>query len=283
MGTSTWNSGVTARLPNEVPVARIVGVGGDGDAGGEQLGARRGDDEALVRAGEREGDVVERAGLRRSATSACATAVWKSTSHIVGANAAVDVALLEQVAEESCASLRQRSSMVAYSSFQSTERASLLPEGQEGLLVVRVTSWQSSMKLGRDTVAGGCAFPTRRRGWARVSPARRAAHVHADVEVVLHATLRGQAVVVPAHRVVDVLAPHALVADDDVGLRVAEDVADVQRARDGRRRGVDDEGLLARARRIVAVEPTPLPCLGPAPLDGCGLEVLGEAATSTAR
>src|SRR3712207_8007416 len=42
-----------------------------------------------------------------------------------------------------------------------------------------------------------------------------------------------------SHRVVDVLAAHPLVAGDEVGVRVAEHVPDVQRAARGRRRGVD--------------------------------------------
>ena len=52
--------------------------------------------------------------------------------------------------------------------------------------------------------------------------------VHADPEVVLHAPLGGQPVVVPPHRVEHRPAPHALEAGDDIGVRVGEDVADVQ-------------------------------------------------------
>ena len=70
--------------------------------------------------------------------------------------------------------------------------------------------------------------------------------VAAHAEVVLHAPLGRQAVVVPAHRVEDRLAAHPLVAGDGVGVRVGEDVPDVQRAADGRRRGVDREHPLAR-------------------------------------
>jgi hypothetical protein len=67
--------------------------------------------------------------------------------------------------------------------------------------------------------------------------------VAAHVVVVLHAPLGREPVVVPPHGVEDVAAAHALVAGDDVGVRVAEDVADVERPRHGGRRRVDDEGL----------------------------------------
>src|SRR5690606_4086094 len=71
--------------------------------------------------------------------------------------------------------------------------------------------------------------------------------------VVLHATLGRQAVVVPAHRVEDLLAAHALVARDDVGVRVGEHVPDVQRSGDGGRRGVDREDLLTRRGAVEGV------------------------------
>jgi hypothetical protein len=52
--------------------------------------------------------------------------------------------------------------------------------------------------------------------------------VAADAVVVLHPPLGGQPVVVPAQRVVDVLAAHPLVAGHDVGVGVAEHVPHVQ-------------------------------------------------------
>src|SRR5689334_2937936 len=50
------------------------------------------------------------------------------------------------------------------------------------------------------------------------------------MEVVLDAALGGQAVVIPSHRIKDVAPGHSLVARDDVGLGVAEDVTDVKRS-----------------------------------------------------
>ncbi len=93
--------------------------------------------------------------------------------------------------------------------------------------------------------------------------------VAADPEEVLDAALGGQAVVVPAHRVEDHLAAHAPVACDDVGVRVAEHVADVQRARDRRWRRVDRVDLVARGRGVEAVGGLGVPALDP-----LGLEAL---------
>src|SRR5699024_1720431 len=78
--------------------------------------------------------------------------------------------------------------------------------------------------------------------------------IAAHAVVVLGAALGGQAVVVPTQRVEHVLAAHALVAHDHVRLRVAEHVADVQRARGRGRRGVDAEDLVASGLGVEGVE-----------------------------
>ena len=54
--------------------------------------------------------------------------------------------------------------------------------------------------------------------------------VAAHAEVILHATLSRQAVVIPAHRIEDLHAAHPPVASDRIGVGVGEDVPDVQRA-----------------------------------------------------
>ena len=77
--------------------------------------------------------------------------------------------------------------------------------------------------------------------------------VAADAVVVLHTALGGQAVVVPAHRVEHVLAVHALVPGEHVGLRVGEDVAHMQGAGGGRRGSVDRVDLLAGGLRVERV------------------------------
>ena len=75
-----------------------------------------------------------------------------------------------------------------------------------------------------------------------------------DVVQVLHAALGGQAVVVPADGEEDVLAAHALVAHDEILVRVAEHVAQMQRAADRRRRRVDDKRLVAAPVGVVRVD-----------------------------
>ncbi|CAB4900373.1 unannotated protein [freshwater metagenome] len=78
--------------------------------------------------------------------------------------------------------------------------------------------------------------------------------VTANTVVVLHASLGGQAVIVPAHGVEDLFATHALVARHHVGVGVAEHVSHVQRTRSGGRRSVDRENARAGlpvARKLV--------------------------------
>ena len=69
------------------------------------------------------------------------------------------------------------------------------------------------------------------------------ARVATHAKKILHATFGGQAVVVPPHRVEDLLALHPLVAGDDVGVGVAEDVTHVQRPADGGGWGVDGKDI----------------------------------------
>ena len=57
--------------------------------------------------------------------------------------------------------------------------------------------------------------------------------------VILHTPLGRQAIVVPSHRIEHLTAAHALKAGHDVGMRVGEDVADMQRPADRRRRRID--------------------------------------------
>ena len=99
-----------------------------------------------------------------------------------------------------------------------------------------------------------------RRREVRVVGQRRVA---ADAVVVLDPALGRQAVVVPAHRVEDRLAAHPLVAGDQVGVGVGEDVPDVQAAAHGRRRGVDRVDVLARLGAVEGVGVVGLPALAP--------------------
>ena len=85
--------------------------------------------------------------------------------------------------------------------------------------------------------------------------------VAANAVVVLHATLGRQAVVIPAHRVKHFEPLHALVTSDTVGVRVAEDVTNVQRPRSRWRRGINrEDGVagLTLARELVCAGLLPL-------------------------
>ena len=102
--------------------------------------------------------------------------------------------------------------------------------------------------------------------------------IHAHAEVVLHAALRGQTVVVPPHRVEHGLADHALVAGHDVGVRVGENMADVQGAGYRRRGSVDRVHLLARGAAVKCVGALAFPGLTP-----LGFEAFGGGAVGHAR
>ena len=115
------------------------------------------------------------------------------------------------------------------------------------------------MKFGRETGIGCLPGFSGGVNVRLVRQRRIAAHA----EVVLHAALGRQAVVVPSHRIEHGLAAHALEARDDVGVRVREDVTDVQRAADGRRRRVDRIDV-ARGRGCGRSDrPVPLPAIRP--------------------
>jgi hypothetical protein len=109
--------------------------------------------------------------------------------------------------------------------------------------------------------------------------------VAADAEVVLHAALGRQPVVVPPHRVEDLPAAHPPKARHRVGVGVGEHVPDVQRAADRRRRRVDRIDLGARLRAVEAVDMAVGPAAYPLVLqtgqcgllgDGCGMTLFGH-------
>jgi hypothetical protein len=96
-----------------------------------------------------------------------------------------------------------------------------------------------------------------------------AAHVgRADVPALLDQPFGRQAVVVEAHRIEHVLAAHALVARDQVGLRVAVDMADMEEAGNRRRRRIDDVAVVACDRRVPGIGAGRQPRLAPLLLGG---------------
>ena len=90
-----------------------------------------------------------------------------------------------------------------------------------------------------------------RRAERRIVRQRRIAP---DAVVVLHAALGWQPVVIPPHRIEDRLAAHPLKTRDDIGVRVREDMAHVERSADGGRRRVDGKDLSAPAPALEAID-----------------------------
>ena len=101
--------------------------------------------------------------------------------------------------------------------------------------------------------------------------------VAAHAEVVLHAALGGQAVVIPAHGVEDGHAAHALVTSDGVSVGVGEDVAHVQGAGDRGRRGVDGVDLMTLGGAVEGVGAVLLPALAPGGLQTVGADLAGDS------
>ena len=260
----------------QVAVATVFGVGGHADAGRQQLGAGGGDGEGAVALLHAELDVVEGASL--VAFLHLGLGHGRLEVHVPhgGCVAVVEVPLLPEVQE---GELRERAGALADGLVElrpvdrqghPTEQAleGLLVLGRDALAELdEVRARDQARRLLADLRGGGLDLEP-----LLVPRVGVAAHV----EVVLDAPLGGEPVVVPADGVVDVLAAHATVAGQHVGVRVGEDVADVEGARHRGGRGVDHEGLVPRAVRVPAVHAAALPLLVPAGLRGRRVEVLGE-------
>ena len=152
-------------------------------------------------------------------------------------------------------------------------QAELAPQGLEELLVLHDQLLAQRDEVGpvhRDLALG---IGLLRRAEVGVVGERGVA---AHPEVVLHATLGRQAVVVPAHRVEHGLAAHPLEARDDISVGVGEDVSDVERAAHGRRRRVDREDVGARAGPIEAVDPFRVPARHPLLLEPFERRLVGN-------
>ena len=255
----------------ERAVARVVGVGHQGDAGPQQLGAGGLDLQPAPLAGEAE--PVVGAGHHPVLDLRL-----RHRRPVVDVPQGRRLLLVDQVAGQQAQEGALRGPLRPLADGGVGQRpvdrqAEEPPQLLEGPLVDR---GQPVAQL--DEVA-----PRHRRDAATVvppAPRRRLeprpvglAGIAAHPEVVLHPALGGQAVVVPAHRVEDLPAPHAPVAGQDIGVGVGEEVADVERARDRRRRGVDGEDLRAGPAPVEAVGAVGLPTLAPAalqPVEGGG-------------
>jgi hypothetical protein len=262
-------------LAEQVLVARVVWVRRDADASRKQLGPRGGNDKRAVAALHAELDVMVRArALPIFDLRLCDGGLEVDVPHgrrpgLVGH------ALLEQIEKRA---LRDPATVIVDGGVRlppvdaQPEPTKQPLERQLVLVGQRLTELDEV--LARHQARTFLAQGVGRLGQGQpglVGDVRFAA----DVKEVLHAPLGRQPVIVPTHRIEDVLAAHAPETHDHVGLRVREHVAHVQRARHGGRRRIDDEGLLARARLVVVVDARLLPRLVPALLRRGGFEVLG--------
>ena len=201
-------------------VALVVGVGDEGDAGRDQLGPGGLDEDRLAVVGAAERDAVVGAGhlavleLGLGDRGAEVDVPQHRRLGLVGLAP-------RQVAQErplgdpprrarrwSCRSAPSRPTArgVRHRSSKACSSSAVRPFAQLDEVAAR-------------DAAAAC-LPAARRAGSNVGVVGER-RVALDAVVVLDPALGGQAVVVPAHRVEDLLAPHALVAGDGVGVGVA--------------------------------------------------------------
>ncbi len=276
-GTRVPNSGVSASPPDQVAVALVVGVGEQRHARRDQLRARRLDQRlagSAVGRRARSGRGASRPGARgprarpgrRPSGSRRPTASAPPAGRPRRARAGRGRSAGRSAARACRSSCRSSTSRPTGPSARHS--------ASKACSSLSVSCRQSSTKFGREIDIGSFSEGSVGGDEVRVVGDRRVA---AHAEVVLHATLGRQAVVVPAHRVEDLPAAHPPVARHGVGVRVGEDVPDVQRAAHRRRRRVDREDALARGRAVEAIGAVALPGRAPLLLEAVQRRALGDA------
>ena len=238
------------RRAEERLVALVVGVRDERHDGRDELGARRLDVDRLA-AVTVEGDAVVGAGVvarlelglrhgglerdvpearRLALVGLAALEVAQEGLLRDGAGAVVDGAVGDVPVEAEAEAAEERL------------EGHLVLDGEDVAQLDEVLAADGLLVGGLDRLAVRVDAPLGgRHEVLLVGQGRVAAHA----VVVLDPALGRQAVVVPADRVEDLEAAHALVASHAVGVGVAEDVADVQAAARRGRRGVDGEDLVA--------------------------------------
>ena len=251
------------RRPEQRLVALVVGVGDQRTTGGQQFGTS-GLDQHLAAVGTMEVQrVVEAVVLPRLELGLGDRGL---EGDIPQRRSVRQIGLTARVVVQECP-LGDRLCLVRDRAVQRVpvdRQADMAPQILEDLLVdgrQLETQLHEVAAADRDGVLlvglGG-------RGEVRIVGQRRLA-AHA-VEV-LDAPFGGQPVVVPAHRVEDVLAAHPLVASDQIGVGVAENVADVQRTGHRGRGSIDRIDLLAGFRPAEGVGALIAPAGGPPVLE----------------
>ncbi len=257
-------------------VPLVVGMGDERHAGGEEFGSRGVDLDRVAPVGAGERDLVVGArtlavlhlGLRDRGAEVdvperrCLLAVGLAAGDVAQerplagtTRALVDGGVLVVPVDRQTEALEQvfEDLLVEFDQFVA-ELEEVRARDRNGVVVLRRVAAERGFEALDVVLAGVAAHPV----------------------VVLDAALSGQAVVVPAHRVEDGLAAHALEAGDRVGVGVAEHVAHVQRPAHGGRRRVDGEHALAGDRRVEAIRAVGVPLGSPALLDAVERRLVGD-------
>ena len=232
-------------------VALVVGVRHEGHAGGQQLGAG-GLDPDLLAVGAVEADAVVRAGAFLVFQLSLGDRGAEGDVPHGGGLCHVGVACFQILQEGELGNL---AGVCVDGAVGARPVHGQTQGGEEVLKDLLILNREFFAEL--DEVVAGDARPlclaAVRLGGAVCLPGDQVTEgivvghggVAENAVVVLNAAFGGQTVVVPAEGVEHVLAGHALVACNDVGLGVGEHVTHVQGAGCGRRRGVDGVDLLA--------------------------------------
>jgi len=151
-------------------------------------------------------------------------------------------------------------------------QAEVAPEVLEGLFVLGGEFQAQLDEVGPGDRDGDLLGP----GWRNERGIVGERGIAAHAEVVLHAALGWQPVVVPPHRVEHLEPPHSLVAGDHVGVGVGEHVPDVQRAAHGGGRRVDRVHLPTRAPPVEPIDAGLLPARLPVCFETLERGLLGD-------
>ena len=259
-------------------VAAVVGVGDEGDARRQQLGPRGLDHDVVTAVGAVEGEAVVGAGALPVLELGLGDRGLERDVPQRGRLGDVGLAPGEVAQERG---LRRAPGMAVDGGVGERpvdRQPEVAPELLEGLLVLGRERLAQLDEVAPGDGPGRCGRLCGRREVGVVGEGGVAGHA---VEV-LDPPLGGQAVVVPAHRVEDLGAPHAPIAGDRVGVGVGEDVADVEGARHRRRRGVDGVDLRPGLGAVEAVGAAPVPRPRPSAARGrrgraCRAQPCGEA------
>ncbi len=253
------------RLAEHRPVALVVWVGDDRHAGGEELRPRRVDQERAVGAAEHE--LVVRPGD----LAVVELGLGHRRAHVDVPQRRRLAAIREVARHEAQEPSLRRAGGLGADRGVGVVPVDRQPDGGPELVVLRLElrhDLLAQLDEVRPADRDGAGLRVDLLGAAEVGIVGKGG-VDDRPGDELDAALHVEAVVVPPHRVEDLLAAHALVASREVGVRVGHHVPDVQRSAHRRRGRVDGEHVGADLRAVEPVGAVSVPALPP-----LGLETL---------